>query len=125
MYHYKYSYNIIILFLNLLNADSPYDVLRRHFTQLLHVITVPDKLANDLSMSDLIAGSVATKVLTTPNLDHYHKASILMNEILKSLRIFNDPKRFQTFCNVLMTQGDPDLVRIANIMLQELGKNCV
>ena len=76
-------------------------------------------------MSDLISDSVATRVLTSPNLDQYHKASILVNEILKSLRVFNDPKRFQTFSDVLKRQGDPDLVMIANIMLQELGKNCV
>ena len=76
-------------------------------------------------MSDLIAGSVATKVLTTPNFDQYKKASMLVNEIHKSLRVFNDPEKLVNFCVVLKRQGDPDLVKIAESMLEELGKYCV
>ena len=86
---------------------------------------MPDKLANDLSMNDLIADSVKTRVLTTPNLDQYQKASMLVNEIHKSLRVFNDPEKLVNFCVVLKRQGDPDLVRIAESMLKELGKYCV
>ena len=111
------SIHIILLY-----SVSPHDVLKQHFTQLLDVITVPDKLANDLSMSNLIADSVKTRVLTTPNLDQYRKASMLVNEIRKSLRVFNDPETLVNFCAVLKRQGDPDLVRIAESMLKELSK---
>ena len=76
-------------------------------------------------MSDLISGPVATKVLTTPNLDQYQKASMLVNEIHKSLRVFNDPETLVNLCAVLKRQGDPDLVRIAESMLEELSKYCV
>ena len=48
-----------------------------------------------------------------------------MNEVLKSLKVFNDPETLSQFCDVLKKQDDPDLKRIADTMLAELGKYCV
>ena len=36
--------------------------------------------------------------------------------------MFNDPETLSQFCDVLKKQEDPDLKRIADIMLDELGK---
>ena len=110
---------------NISNTVLIHDVLESHLTQLLDIITVPDKLANDLSSADLIPSAVKTRVLTTPNLDQYQKASILVNEVINSLKAFNDPEILVKFCDVLKIQYDPNLVRIANTMLKELGKYCV
>ena len=110
---------------NISNTVLIHDVLESHLTQLLDIITVPDKLANDLSSANLIASAVKTRVLTTPNLDQYQKASILVNEVINSLKAFNDPETLVKFCDVLKIQDDPNLVRIANTMLKELGKYCV
>ena len=110
---------------NISNTVSIHDVLKSHLTQLLDIITVPDKLANDLSPADLIPSAVKTRVLTTPNLDQYQKASILVNEVINSLKAFNDPKILVKFCDVLKIQDDPNLIRMANTLLKELGKYCV
>ena len=47
-----------------------------------------------------------------------------MNEVINSLKAFNDPEILVKFCDVLKIQDDPNLVRIANTMLKELGKYC-
>ena len=104
------------------NTVSPHNILKSHFIQLVDAITVPNKLATHLSKANLIAGAVERKVKTTPNLDDYDKASLLVNEVLKSLKVFNDPETLSQFCDVLKKQEDPDLKRIADIMLDELGK---
>ena len=82
-------------------------------------------MATHLSKANLIAGAVERKVKTTPNLDDYDKASLLVNEVLKSLKVFNDPETLSEFCDVLKIQEDRDLKKIAEIMLDELGKYCV
>ena len=108
--------------LNISNTVSPLHILKSRSTKLLDAITVPDKLANDLSAVDLISVSVKNKVLDVSIHDNYKRASILVNEVLTSLRVFNDPDILINFCNVLKSQDDPKLLRIANDMLVDIGK---
>ena len=87
--------------------------------QLIDVINTPDILANGLFAADLISKDR----VSNPNLSHQDKASILVNQVLTALRTFKDPKILISFCDVLKNQDDPNLLRIANTMLRELGKH--
>ena len=103
---------------------SPHGILKSHLTQLLDVINDPERLANDLSVADLIAGPVKNKVLELSN-TNYKKASILVNEVLTSLKVFDEPKTLVKFCDILKSQDNANLVRIANSILRALGMYCL
>ena len=63
---------------------------------------------------------IKDEVITT-NLSRYKKASILLNEIERSLRVFNKPEILISYCEVLKKQENPALTRIAKeIMLGKL-----
>ena len=90
--------------------------------QLIDVITTPDRLTNGLFAADLISKAIKDRVVSQ-NLSHQDKASILVDQVLIALRTFKDPKILISFCDVLKNQDDPNLLRIANTMLRELGKH--
>ena len=116
---------ITVVSLDVPTTVSPYKILKSNLTDLLEVISVPDKLANDLLANNLIGASLQKEVLTTPNLSQYAKASKLVNKVLHSLETFDDCKTLVKFCDILKKQDDPDLCRIANTMLRELGMNYI
>ena len=91
---------------------------------MLGVISDTERLANDLSSADLIPYPVKDDVITT-NVSRYHKASKLLNEIERSLRVFNKPEILNSYCEVLKKQENPALTRIANAMLKELGESLI
>ena len=103
--------------------SSPYDILKRHTSELLGVISGPDKLANDLSSVDVISDQVKDDVLTTLGISRYQKCSILLNEFQKSLNVFNERERLISFCEVLKQQNDWTLSRISDDMMRQLGTN--
>ena len=103
---------------------SPSNIFKRHFSEILGVISDTERLANDLSSADLIPYSVKDDVITT-NLSRYQKASKLINEIERSLRVFNKPEILNLYCEVLKKQENPTLTRIANDMLMELGESLI
>ena len=89
-------------------------------SEMLGVISDTERLANDLSFVDLIPYSVKDDVITT-NISRYQKASILLNEIERSLRVFNKPEILISYCEVLKKQENPALTRIVkDIMLGKL-----
>ena len=90
--------------------------------QLIDVITTPDRLADGLFAANLIPNAVKDRVLSQRSLSCQDKASILVNQVLTSLKAFKDPKTLSSFCDVLKNQDDPNLSRIANTMLKEIGK---
>ena len=90
--------------------------------QLIDVTTTPDRLANGLFAANLISNAVKDHVLSQQSVSHQDKASILVNQVLKSLKAFKDPKILSSFCDVLKNQDDPNLSRIANTILREIGK---
>ena len=87
------------------------------------MISGPDKLANDLSSVDLISDQVKDDVLTTLGISRYQKCSILLNEIQRSLNVFNEQERLILFCEVLKQQNDWTLSRICDDMMRQLGTN--
>ena len=85
------------------------------------MISDTERLANDLSSVDLISYQVKDEVITT-TLSRYERASILLNEIERSLRVFNEPEILISCCEVLKKQENPALTVIAEDMLTELGE---
>ena len=92
---------------------------------MLDLISDPDteRLANDLSVANLIPYSVLDNVIDN-NLSRYQKASKLLNQIHRSLRARHSDKSeiLVKFCGILNRLGNPDLSRIAQNILNELGK---
>ena len=74
-------------------------------------------LANDLSSVDLITYFVKDKVLST-NLSRYEGASILVNEVYRSVK---EPETLVSFCRVLKKQSNVASI-VADSMMNELGK---
>ena len=89
-------------------------------SEMLGVISDTERLANDLSSVDLISYQVKDDVITTNLLSRYQKASKLLNEIERSLRVFNKPEILISYCEVLKKQENPALTRIAKDIM--LGK---
>ena len=90
-------------------------------SEMLGVISDTERLANDLSSADLIPYSVKDEVITT-NLSRYQKASKLLHEIERLLRLFNTREKLISYCEVLRKQDSRSLARIAQAMLVELGE---
>ena len=101
--------------------NSPRDILKRHISELLGIISDPDKLAVDLWSADLIPDPVKDNVLTTVGLSRFQKANKLVDEVYRSLKVFNSPDILVQFCEVLNIQHNPGLTRIADEMLKQLS----
>ena len=102
------------------NGSNPHDILKSHLTSVLDAISDTTMLANDLSSVNLITDFFKHRVLTTTNLSEYERASMLMNEVQRSLKVFNKPETLVSFCHVLKKQSVPS-VELSNTMLSELG----
>ena len=90
-------------------------------SEMLGVISDTERLANDLSSADLIPYFVKDEVITT-NLSRYQKASKLVNEFERSLRVSNKREMLISFCEVLKKQENPAFKRIAEDILSEIGE---
>ena len=91
-------------------------------TDMLDAISDTERLANDLSSVNLIPYPVKDDVITTNLLSRYQKASKLLNEIERSLRVFNKPETLISYCEVLRKQKNRPLAIIAQNMLTDLGE---
>ena len=74
-----------------------------------------ERLLNELSSVDLIPYSVKDDVITNKSLTRYGRASMLLNEIERSLEQSNT-------LEILKKQDNSALSKIAEIMLKELGE---
>ena len=101
---------------------TPFSVFKRHFSEILAVISDPDRLANDLSSVDLISNVVKDNIISTPNVPRYEKASKLLNEVQRSLKVNENPKTLILLCKVLTNQKNVEISTICKTMLKELGK---
>ena len=99
---------------------SPQHILKRHISELLGIISDPDKLAIDLWSADLIPDPVKDNVLTTVGLSRLQKSIKLLDEVYRSLEVFNRSDVLIKFCEVLNIQQNPGLTRIADEMLKQL-----
>ena len=101
---------------------TPFNVLKRHFSEILDVVYDANRLANDLWAVDLISNVVKDDIITTPSVPRYEKASKLLNEFHKSLKTSKNPEALILLCKVLTKQRNPAILMICNTMLNELGK---
>ena len=99
------------------STSQPHEILRAYLSKILDAVTEPDRLANDLSSVDLISGPVANSVLSTPSLSRYDKASRLLEEFQRLLKVSNDIQKLVSFCDILNKQDNPVLKLVANEIL--------
>ena len=99
---------------------SPHHILKTHTSELLGIISDPDKLAVDLWSADLIPDSVKDNVLNTVGLSRLQKSIKLVDEVNRSLEVFNRSDILVKFCEVLNIQHHPGLTRIADEMLKTI-----
>ena len=100
---------------------SPHIILKKHTSELLGIISDPDKLAVDMWSADLVPDPVKENVLTTIGISRFQKSSKLVDEVYRSLKVFNRPDIFVKFCEVLKIQQNAGLTRIADDMLKQLS----
>ena len=67
---------------------SPHIILKKHTSELLAIISDPDKLAVDMWSADLLPDPVKENVLTTIGLSRFQKSSKLLDEVYRSLKVF-------------------------------------
>ena len=101
---------------------TPFNVLKRNFSEILDVVTDPNRLANDLWSVDLISNVVKDNIISTPNLPRYEKASKLLNEVQRSLKVNENPETLISLCRVLTNQNNSVISMICKTMMKELGK---
>ena len=101
---------------------TPSNVLKRHFSEILDMISDPNRLANDLWSVDLISNVVKDNIISTPSLPRYEKASKLLNEVQRSLKVNENPETLISLCRVLTNQNNSVISMICKTMMKELGK---
>ena len=99
------------------STSQPHEILKAHLSKILDAVTEPDRLANDRPSVDLISGHVADFVLNTPSLSRKDKASRLLEEFQRLLRVSNDIQKLISFCDILNKQDNPVLTLVANEIL--------
>ena len=105
-----------------ISPTAPFNVLKRHFSEILDVVYDANRLANDLWTVNLISNVVKDDIITTPSVPRYEKASKLLNEVQRSLKTSKNPEALILLCKVLTKQRNPAILIICNTMLNELGK---
>ena len=101
---------------------TPFTILKRHLSEILDVVGDPTRLANDLWGVDLISNVVKDNIISTPSVPRYEKASKLLNEVQRSLKVNKNPETLILLCKVLINQSNLVLSTICKTMLNELGK---
>ena len=65
---------------------SPHIILKKHTSELVGIISDPDKLGVNLWSADLVPDPVKDNVLTTLGLSRFQKSSKLLDEVYISLK---------------------------------------
>ena len=99
----------------------PHIILKKHTSELLGIISDPEKLAVDMWSADLVPDPVKENVLTTIGLSRFQKSSKLLDEVYRSLKVFKRSDILVKFCEVLKMQRNAGLTRIADDMLKQLS----
>ena len=102
--------------------STTFNILKRHFSEILDVVSDPNRLANDLWGVDLISNVVKDNIISTPSVPRYEKASILLNEVQRSLKVNENPETLISLCKVLTNQKNSVISMICKTVLKELGK---
>ena len=104
------------------NQLTPFNILKRHFSEILDVVSDPNRLANDLWGVDLISNVVKDNIITTASVPRYEKASKLLNEVQRSLKANENPETLIALCKLLTNQNNSAMSMICKTMMKELGK---
>ena len=104
------------------NQLTPFNILKRHFSEILDVVSDPNRLANDLWSVGLISNVVKDNIISTPSVPRYEKTSKLLNEVQRSLKINKNPETLISLCRVLIDQKNSVISMICKTMMKELGK---
>ena len=86
------------------------------------MVSDPNRLANDLWGVDLISNVVKDNIISTPSVPRYEKASKLLNEVQRSLKVNENPETLISLCKVLTNQNNSVISMICKTMMKELGK---
>ena len=105
------------------NQLTPFNILKRHFSEILDMVSDPNRLANDLWGVDLISNVVKDNIISTPSVPRYEKASKLLNEVQRSLKVNKNPETLISLCRVLTNQKNSVISMICKTMMKELGKD--
>ena len=105
------------------NQLTPFNILKRHFSEILDVVCDPNRLANDLWSVDLISNVVKDNIISTPSVPRYEKASKLLNEVQRSLKVNKNPETLILLCRVLTNQENSVISMICKTMMKELGRD--
>ena len=103
-------------------CTKSFNVLKRHFSEILDVVSDPNRLANDLWGVNLISNVVKDNIISTPSVPRYEKASKLLNEVQRSLKVNENPETLISLCKVLTNQNNSVISMICKTMMKELGK---
>ena len=95
---------------------TPFNILKRHFSEILDVISDPNRIANDLWGVDLISNVVKDNIISTPSVPRYEKA------VQRSLKVNENPETLISLCRVLTNQNNSVISMICKTMMKELGK---
>ena len=107
------------------NSFTPFNVLKRHFSEILDVVSDPNRLANDLWDVDLISKIVKDNIISTPSVPPYEKASKLLNVVQRSLKVNENPETLILLSKVLANQKNLAISKICQTILKELGKQII
>ena len=105
------------------NQLTPFNIPKRHFSEILDVVSDPNRLANDLWGVDLISNVVKDNIISTPSVPRYDKASKLLNEVQRSLKVNENPEILISLCKVLTNQNNSVISMICKTMMKEIGKD--
>ena len=86
------------------------------------MVSDPIRLANNLWGVNLISNVVKDNIISTPSVPRYEKASKLLNEVQRSLKVNETPETLIALCKVLTNQNNTVISMICKTMLKELGK---
>ena len=82
----------------------------------------PNRLSNDLWGVNLISNVVKDNIISTPSVPRYEKASKLLNEVQRSLKVNENPETLISLCRVLRNQNNSVISMICKTMMKELSK---
>ena len=104
---------------------TQFNILKRHFSEILDVVSDPNRLANDLWGVDLISNVVKDNIISTPSVPRYEKASKLLNEVQRSLKVSENPETLISLCRVLTNQNNSVISIICKTMMKEISKELI
>ncbi len=97
--------------------NTPFNILKTHTAVLLGILSDPDKLSDELWAKDLLSDGVRDRIKTTLGISRYDKASMILIDVSRYMKVLDSNDTFIQFCDVLINHGQPGLNEIAKKMI--------